>query len=87
MSLHVTFALPWKHRKPVYTETGHCHSQDLLLLTHNGKTEASREVFFTIPKLFFCFCTLNCWFISVNDPLKASDGFASSESLTGFPDF
>lgn len=36
MSLHVIL-LPWKHRKSVYTEAGHCHSQDLLLLTHNGK--------------------------------------------------
>lgn len=43
MSLHVTFVLPWKHRKSVYTKTGHCHSQDLLLLTHNGKMEVSLE--------------------------------------------
>ncbi len=36
MSLHVILPT-WKHRKSVYTEAGHCHSQDLLLLTHNGK--------------------------------------------------
>lgn len=35
-SLHVILPT-WKHRKSVYTEAGHCHSQDLLLLTHNGK--------------------------------------------------
>ena len=35
-SLHVILP-PWTRRKSVYTEAGHGHSQDLLLLTHNGK--------------------------------------------------
>lgn len=50
------FLPTWKHRKSVYTEAGHCHCQDLLLLTHNGKITHIRCNFYGCfpPSLHSC---------------------------------